>query len=78
MKTYVICLDNASHPESLIVGKVYLSLPDEAAARVSLIRVLDEAFGEAGAEDGYLYPKSMFAAITLPEAAERALERLYT
>ena len=42
MKKFVICLDNGSNPESLIVGKVYLTLPDENAANAGLIRVLDD------------------------------------
>jgi len=78
MKKFVICLDNGSNPESLIVGKVYLTLPDEDAAKAGLIRVLDETFGEPGSEDGYLYPKSLFIAITLPKAAEQVLEHVYT
>ena len=78
MKKFVICLDNGSHPESLIVGKVYLTLPDENAAKAGLIRVLDETFGESGSEDGYLYSKSLFTAITLPKDAENVLEHVYT
>jgi hypothetical protein len=74
MKT-VTCIDNEANAESLIVGKVYPVLPDEDAARVSWIRVLDDTFGELGSEDGYLYPEAMFVAITLPDAAERALGR---
>jgi hypothetical protein len=78
MKKFVICLDNRSNPESLIVGKVYLTLPDKNAAKAGLIRVLDETYGEPGSEDGYLYPQSMFTAITLPKAAENVLENVYT
>ena len=78
MKKFVICLDNGSNPESLIVGKVYLTLPDENAASAGLIRVLDETYGEPGSEDGYLYPEALFAPITLPKAAENVLEHVYT
>lgn len=78
MKKYVICIDNEGNPESLVVGKVYLSLPDAEAAKAGLIRVLDETFGEAGSEDGYLYPEKKFIAITLPLAAEQVLERVYS
>ncbi|MDI6769794.1 MAG: hypothetical protein QMD04_08970 [Anaerolineales bacterium] len=77
MKTYVICLDSGTNPESLIVGKVYRTLSDADAAKAGLIRILDETFGEPGSEDGYLYPKSMFVPITLPEAAEQVLEHAY-
>lgn len=78
MKKFVICLDNGAHPESLIVGKVYLTLPDEIATKTGLIRVLDETFGEPGSEDGYLYPEALFAVITLPKAAENVLDHVYT
>ena len=78
MKKYVICLDNGPNPESLIVGKVYLTLLDEEAAKAGLIRVLDETYGEPGSEDGYLYPKSQFTAITLPKDAEQVFEHVYT
>ena len=78
MKKFVICLDAGSNHGSLIVGKVYLTLPDENAAEAGLIRVLDETFGEPGSEDGYLYPKSLFTTITLPKAAESVLEHVYT
>ena len=78
MNKYVICLDNKANPESLIVSKVYLLLPDAEAAKAGLIRVLDETFGESGSEDGFLYPESMFTAITLPQAAEQVLENVST
>jgi len=75
---FVICLDNGSNPESLIIGKVYLTLPDDDAAKAGLIRVLDETIGEPGSQDGYLYPQELFAAITLPKAVENVLEHVYT
>ena len=78
MRKFVICLNNESNPESLIVGKVYLTLPDENADKADLIRVFDETYGEPGSEDGYLYPKSMFTAIELPKAAENVLEHVYS
>jgi hypothetical protein len=77
MKKFVICLDNGSNPESLIVGKVYLTLPDENAANAGLIRVLDETYGEPGSEDGYLYQEKLFAEITLPKAAENMFAHIY-
>ena len=34
MSEFVICIDNSSNPASLILGKVYLRLPDvEAESR---------------------------------------------
>jgi hypothetical protein len=78
MRTYVICLENQANPESLIIGKVYLTLPDAEAEKAGLIRVLDESFGEAGSDAGYLYPAKMFAAVQLPEAARKVFEQVYS
>ena len=70
MSEFVICIDNASNPASLIVGKVYRVLSDAEAETHDLIRVLDEDKSEP---DGYLYPASMFVPIDLPEVAKQAL-----
>ncbi|MBN1360095.1 MAG: hypothetical protein JW993_05865 [Sedimentisphaerales bacterium] len=70
MARFVVCIDNASNPASLILDKVYRSLPDAEAEAHGMLRVIDEGKSEP---DGYLYPASMFAPIELPEAAERAL-----
>jgi hypothetical protein len=72
MSKFVICISN-DNPESLIIGRVYRTLPDADAAEHNLIRVIDETYGEPGSEDGYLYPTSMFVSIELPEVAERVL-----
>jgi len=69
MSDFVICISNERNPASLIVGKVYRTLPDEAAPH-NMLRVIDEDKSEP---DGYLYPAYMFAPIELPEVAERAL-----
>lgn len=68
--TWVICVNNDSNPASLILGKVYRTLPDTAAESHNLLRVIDEDRSEA---DGYLYPASMFVPIKLPQAVERVL-----
>jgi hypothetical protein len=70
MSDFVICIGNSSNPASLILGKVCRRLPDAEAESHDMLRVLDEDKSEP---DGYLYPASMFAAIELPESAERAL-----
>jgi hypothetical protein len=70
MSEFVICINNDSNPASLLVGKVYRTLPDAAAQSHSMLRVIDEDKSEP---DGYLYPASMFAPIELPEVARRAL-----
>ncbi|HRJ43285.1 MAG: hypothetical protein KJZ86_18295 [Caldilineaceae bacterium] len=70
--SYVLCVNNAPYihiagePEqtepllSLTVGKVYKALPDPLAERHGDIRVIDESYGEAGSEGGYLYPADYF------------------
>jgi hypothetical protein len=70
MSDFVICIDNESNPASLILGKVYLRLPDAEAESRNMLRIIDEDKSEL---DGYLYPASMFAPIELPEVAERVL-----
>jgi hypothetical protein len=70
MTKFVICINNTSNPASLILGKVYRCLPDPAAERQGLFRILDEDTSEP---DGYLYPAELFVPIQLPEAAEHAL-----
>lgn len=67
MSDFVICINNDGNPASLIVGKVYRTLPDEAAEPHNMIRVIDEDTSEP---DGYLYPASKFASIDLPEVTE--------
>jgi hypothetical protein len=70
MSEFVICIDNRSNPASLILGKVYRTLPDADAEAHNMLRISDE---DASEPDGYLYPASMFAPIELPEVAKRAL-----
>ncbi len=65
-----MCIDNKSNPASLILGKVYRTLPDADAEPHNMLRVVDEDVSEP---DGYLYPISMFTPIELPEVAERVL-----
>ena len=70
MNKFVLCINNTSNPASLILGKVYLRLPDPEAEAHNMFRIVDEDTSEP---DGYLYPASMFVPIELPEVAERAL-----
>jgi hypothetical protein len=62
---YLICLSNVGYAASLEPRKVYVALRDEDASQRGLVRVIDES-----GED-YLFPASSFAAIDLPEAAQR-------
>ncbi len=70
MSDFVICINNESNPASLILGKVYRTLPDAEAEAHNLLRVIDEDKSES---DGYLFPAAMFAPIELPEVAKRVL-----
>jgi len=70
MSDFVICINSDSNPASLILGKAYRTLPDAEAESHNVLRFIDEDKSEP---DGYLYPASMFAAIELPEVAERVL-----
>ena len=70
MSEFVICIGNDGNSASLIVGKVYRTLPDAEARDRELLRVIDEDRSEP---DGYLYSASMFVPIELPDVAKRAL-----
>ena len=70
MKNFVICINNNTNPASLILGKVYFTLPDKDAEALNMFRVIDEDKTET---DGYLYPMSIFAPINIPKLAEQAL-----
>jgi len=70
MNNFVICINNDSNPASLLLGKVYRLLPDFEAESCNMLRVIDEDLSEM---DGYLYPKSMFIEIQIPNDAERII-----
>ena len=66
-ETFVICLDNQDYPASLERRKLYRQLPDAAARKLGLIRLVDES-----GED-YLYPSELFAPIEIPLSLRRQL-----
>jgi len=66
-KHFVVCIDNAGYPASLEKRKIYLALRDPAAEKHGLVRVIDES-----GED-YLYPKTFFRSIALPQALRKAV-----
>jgi hypothetical protein len=66
-KQLVVCVDNEGYPASLEKRKIYVALPDAAAEKHGLLRVVDES-----GED-YLYPKKSFRSIALPLAVKRAV-----
>jgi hypothetical protein len=66
-KQLVVCVDNAEYPVSLEKRKIYIALRDADAEKRGLLRVVDES-----GED-YLYPKTLFRSIALPQAVRKAV-----
>jgi hypothetical protein len=66
-KQLVVCVNNEGYPASLEKRKIYLARRDPAADKHGLIRVVDES-----GED-YLYPKTFFRSIALPQAVKKAV-----
>lgn len=66
-KQLVVCISNEGYPTSLEKRKIYLVLRDLTAEKHGLIRVVDES-----GED-YLYSKTLFRSITLPQAVKKAV-----
>ncbi|MDE2788546.1 MAG: hypothetical protein OXL37_18080 [Chloroflexota bacterium] len=64
---FVVCIDSGDWPDDLLVRKIYRVLPDEHAAELGWIRVIDET------EEDYLYPSDCFMPIDLTEEVEQAL-----
>lgn len=66
---FVICLENKGYKASLERRKIYVALPDAMALKHGHVRVIDES-----GED-YLYPKSLFLPITIPQSLRKAILR---
>lgn len=66
-RQFVVCVRNEGYAVSLEKRKIYVALPDPAAEKHKQIRVVDES-----GED-YLYPKSFFIAISLPQSLRKAM-----
>ena len=66
-KSLVVCLDNDGYPASLETRKIYVSIPDRAAEKHGLLRVVDESGND------YLYPKNFFRPIALPQTLKKAV-----
>ena len=63
----VVCLKNDGYDASLERRKIYIAIPDAAASKHGLVRVLDES------GDDYLYPSEYFAPVELPTSVRRAV-----
>jgi hypothetical protein len=66
-KQLVVCINNDGYPASLEKRKIYLALRDATADKRGLIRIVDES------GDDYLYPKTFFRSIALPQATKKAV-----
>ena len=66
-KQFLVCVDNDGYPVSLEKRKIYVALVDRAAEQHGLVRIVDES------GDDYLYPKSFFRAISLPQSVKKAV-----
>ena len=64
---FVVCVRNDDYGASLELRKLYEVLPDEEAAKLGQVRIVDES-----GED-YLYPQSFFAPVELAELTEQLL-----
>lgn len=67
---FAICIHNCEYAGTLELRKVYEVLEDPIAAKRNFIRVVDES-----GED-YLYPRSWFVPVQVPESVEQLLHEL--
>ena len=67
VKQLVVCVENAGYAASVEKRKIYIALRDDAAEKHNMIRIIDES-----GED-YLYPKTSFREIALPQAVKKAV-----
>jgi len=66
-KQLVVCIDNDGYATSLEKRKIYVALRDATAEKHGLARIVDES-----GED-YLYPKTFFRSIALPDSVRKAV-----
>lgn len=62
---YVRCINNEGYEGSLSKGKIYRVLVSEPSVSATMIRVIDETYGEAGSENGYLFAADRFQSVDL-------------
>jgi len=63
----LVCVRNAGYGVSLEKRKIYVALSDPLSTRHGQVRVTDES------GDDYLYPKSFFHPISLPQSVRKAI-----
>jgi hypothetical protein len=66
-KRLVVCVENDGYPASLERRKIYVALADRTADSHDLVRIVDES------GDDYLYPKSFFRELELPQSVRKAV-----
>jgi hypothetical protein len=66
-KQLVVCINNEGYPASLEKRKIYVLLRDPAVEKHGMLRIVDESGGD------YLYPKTLFRPIALPQSVKRAV-----
>lgn len=66
-KQLVVCVDNEGYSASLEKRKIYVALRDADAEKHGLLRIVDES------GDDYLYPKTFFRPIALPQSVRKAV-----
>jgi hypothetical protein len=63
----VVCVNNEGCLVSLEKRKIYVALRDPSAEGHGLVRIIDES------GDDYLYPKTFFRTIALPQSTKKAV-----
>jgi hypothetical protein len=66
-RSLVVCVENDGYAASLEIRKIYLSISDAEARKHGLLRVIDES------SEDYLYPKSFFRSLDLPQPVKKAV-----
>ena len=67
---FAICIHNGEYAGTLDLRKVYEVLQDPVAADRNYLRVIDES------GQGYLYPRSWFIPVSVPQGVEQFLHEL--
>ena len=66
-KRLVVCVKNQGYSVSLERRKIYVTFRDPLAEKRGLVRIVDES------GDDYLYPKTFFRTIALPQSTKKAV-----
>ena len=67
LQQLVVCVKNDGYAVSLETRKIYVAIADPLAEKHGQMRVIDES-----GED-YLYPKTFFRVVALPQAVKKAV-----